>query len=111
MLIALGITPSFNRSEESGVICAFDIDPNDASEIKTKSTYEKRLAKDDTFKGKVFIVLRLRKKGDSYQLEIVNLDTDSIIFIDEAPNYLVEYAVDKMLATCYPCHNYIIHDW
>ena len=93
------------------MICGFEIDPNDISQIKTKSTYHQRLAKDDTFKGLAFIILRLRKKRDGLQLEIVNLSTDSMIFKDEAPNYVIEFAVNKMLATSYPSHNYIIHEW
>ena len=110
-LLAFCIASSFGRSEESQVICGFEIDPNDISQIKTKSTYDKRLAKDNTFKGLAFIILRLRKKGDGYQLEIVNLATDSIIYKDEAPNYLIEFAENKILATGYPSYNYIIHDW
>ena len=34
-----------------------------------------------------------------------------MLFKDEAPNYLVEFAKNKMLITGYPSHNYIVHDW
>ena len=60
-LIGFCIAPGFGKSEESEVICGFEIDPNDISQIEAKSTYDKRLAKDDTFKGLAFIVLRIRK--------------------------------------------------
>ena len=48
---------------------------------------------------------------DSLKLIFYNQEKDSMLFKDEAPNYLVEFAKNKMLITGYPSHNYIVHDW
>ena len=34
-----------------------------------------------------------------------------MIFKNEEPSFLVEYARDKLFITGYPSHNYIVKDW
>ena len=105
------IAQNFSKSDSAGFICGFEIDPDDISKIKTKSVYDECFGENETFKGKAFILLRLRKNDDSFSLEIYNQDKNSMIFKDEAPNALFEFALDKLLITQYPANCYIVEEW
>lgn len=89
----------------------FEIYPEDIYKIPTKSVYDKCLAKYDTVKGISFIVLRMKLREDGLGMEVFNQDKQSIIFKDELPMHLLEYAKNKLFIAGLPTHMYLVDDW
>ena len=44
-------------------------------------------------------------------MEIINQENESIVFKDECPGFLIEYARNKMCIAGFPSHNYIVEEW
>ena len=87
----------------------FVIKPEDTYKIPTKSVYDKCLAKNDTHKDNSFIVLRMKLREDGLGMQVYNQDKQSIIFKDEIPMHLLEYAEDKLFISV--DHMYLVEDW
>ena len=53
------IAPGYSTSDVTDIICSFTISTENIPKIVTKSTYDKCLAKDASFKGNIELVARL----------------------------------------------------
>ena len=87
----------------------FEIYPEDTYKIPTKSVYDKCLAKDDSVKGDSFVVLRMKLRDNGLGLEVFHQNKQSIIFKDEIPVHVLEYAKDKLFISDH--HMYLVEDW
>ena len=44
-------------------------------------------------------------------LEMHHREKESMIFKDEEPSYLVEYAKNKLIVSGFPSHMYVVSEW
>ena len=112
ILMHFGVATNHADCEETGWIIVCLIEEEDDEKFPCKSIYDQRLAKVTSRIGRKYWILRvkLNKEGDS--LMPYNEITESTLFKDEVPNYLFEFAKNKLLVSDGAAsHMYLVVDW
>ena len=109
--MSFGVATNHADCKEAGWIVVCAIDPN-SEQVPCKSIYGLQLANVTSYIGGKFWILRVKLNQEGTCLITYNETTESILFKDEAPDYLFEFAKNKLLVSGMAAsHIYLVVDW
>ena len=91
--------------------CISVFEPQSIEGVPSHSVNKEQPSGEQQNKGDKCWITRVKLNEEKNSLEVYNLDTESILFIDENIRFIIEYDKNKLFATGHPTCMFLINDW